>query len=460
MGSGKRRRFLETGLLLGAALSVGGLFLASGVTRDGSAPPWLLPLDDAYIFLRYALQAARGEPLQWTSGLFSTGASSFLYPWLEVPAFWISMKISFASRWAFWLGAVALWAAGTGALRLLRSVGAPDPWPLAGGLTLVWFGPMAFASLGGMESGLNGAALLWALAFWVEGSGPRSSPRIRWLALLLVAFLPWIRPENGILTGMAAGALLLGVGPGLPRVSALLVFLPGAVLAGTNWLLTGHLSPAGALAKSRLTAPFVGPELQASLFLHDLWERVLPVYAGSPRFVLPPPVGWLAVAGALLAFASLTPWRPDGTSIRWRRVVPVATAWSVLVVLAPFSSLVHWHYWRHHHGGLALGWVLALGALAALFESVDRDRLPRLRWLALVVPLALALSLPGWASRFARGVEVLHRRDGKGAGLLEELPGDRVLLLDDAGLLSLAYDGPMIDVVGLGTPGLALPFRH
>jgi hypothetical protein len=35
-----------------------------------------------------------------------------------------------------------------------------------------------------------------------------------------------------------------------------------------------------------------------------------------------------------------------------------------------------------------------------------------------------------------------------------------VLLLNDAGLLSLAHDGRAIDVMGLGTPGMAKAYRH
>ena len=50
------------------------LTAASGLGGAGP-PPWLLPLDDAYIFIRFAQQVSRGRGLRWTDEL-SSGVTS------------------------------------------------------------------------------------------------------------------------------------------------------------------------------------------------------------------------------------------------------------------------------------------------------------------------------------------------------------------------------------------------
>src|ERR1700728_2401841 len=108
-GSPRRLRLLEAALLLAATL----LFwrattlpveLAARAGVAAAPPAWLLPLDDAYIFVRYAQQAARGLPWQWNRGELSTGASSALFPWLLVPVHWWSRDLAAWSRWSRLVG--------------------------------------------------------------------------------------------------------------------------------------------------------------------------------------------------------------------------------------------------------------------------------------------------------------------------------------------------------------------
>jgi hypothetical protein len=171
-------------------------------------------------------------------------------------------------------------------------------------------------------------------------------------------------------------------------------------------------------------------------------------------------VGWLAAVGAFLALRAALKRPVRGTSLDWRSLGPTALAWLALVFLAPFSSIPHWHYWRHHHGGLALAWILAMACAADLVERWRRERAVRWRLVSLVAPLVLFLGLPGWGLRYAEGMDVLWQRNGRGATWIRALEGGPVLLVDDAGLLALYHDGPLIDAVGLGSHGLALPFRH
>src|SRR6202035_6081637 len=103
----------------------------------------------------------------------------------------------------------------------LRALGVPDPWPLAAGLAAVWSGPVGLGAVAGMESALNAGLIVLACALWIEGragvDGRGRGTGGGW-ALVVVAILPLVRPENGLLALLAAIGVLLGRSP-VPRKS-------------------------------------------------------------------------------------------------------------------------------------------------------------------------------------------------------------------------------------------------
>jgi len=413
--AGRRRRGLEAALLLAAAVLFGEvctlpLALAARAGVAGAPPGWLLPLDDAYIFVRYAQQAARGRPWQWNTGEPSTGASSALWPWLLVPPHWISRELAVWSLWSRWLGVASLWALGLAAARALRAARLPEPWPLACGLCLVWSGPIGFGAVAGMESAANAALLVLAGALWMEsldghcGAAPaRRSVRV-W-ALVVTALLPLGRPENGVLTLLAALALLAyggrwiggdgaarkvagargrasqaggaggsgdrgsrhegagGAGPGggsvhpgrglpWPRWAGIALLLPGMLLAWCDWRATGYLEPAGALVKSWLHVPFLPLGARIASYLAVLRRGLLPVYLGTKPTALWPPVGLVAIATAAAALYAVLGGR-GARAVRSGGRAPAAR--TPLPALAPVGLLAP----------LAVAW-LALAAMAPL----------------------------------------------------------------------------------------------
>ena len=162
-------------------------------------PPWILPFDDSYIFIRYAQQAHRGNALQWNTGEASSGASSFLYPWILLPGQWLYDDIQGWSWWSRAVGIAGLWILGVVTVLLMRTLGLAGLWPLATGLAVLWSGPVGFGAMTGMESALNAAALLLALTLWSKLSRRRHAVTAT-LFFLLVSFLPLLRPENLLLT--------------------------------------------------------------------------------------------------------------------------------------------------------------------------------------------------------------------------------------------------------------------
>jgi hypothetical protein len=434
--------------------------------RTAPPPPWLLSVDDAYIFVRYAQQAARGRPFQWNAGEPSSGASSFVYPWLLVPGQWLGDGMPAWSRWSRWVGTLSLFLAGLAAAAVLRRGGLGGGWPLAAGLGVVASGPLGAAAVGGMESGLDAAAVLGAVALWigatVRDEGEPVSRRAPWLALGLVAVLPLVRPENGVLAVLAALAVAAGWGPRTPRWMAPLLLVPGIGLALLNLGLTGDPRPAGMILKSWVGLPFLSLGQLLGRYAHVAGSELLPAYLGTTRpAILPPPVGWAAAAGAvLIAVAGWRRGRGGPQLGPWGRLAPLAAAWLALLATAPLSGLLLWQGMRHHHGGLACAWVLAVVAAAAAAREVGRlaPRAARLlESAALPVLLAGLLILSGWtwsrvSLRWAAGLAYRHRA---AVDWLAAHGGRETLLVTDAGWPALAHDGPLVDLLGLGTPGFA-----
>lgn len=445
---------------------------------DGPPPDWMLPYDDSYIFIRYAQQAHRGHPMQWNTGEASTGASSFLYPWILLPGQWLSDDIQGWSRWSRSVGFVGLWLLGVVTALFFRALGFGGPWPLATALAVVWSGPVAFGALAGMESALNAASLLLALLLWLrlskqptEGDPLSNRGRlVRATALgLVVSLLPLMRPENLLLTLLCAAAILFLPRTPLPRWTVPILLVPSLALAATNFALTGLAQPTAVVTKSWLGIAYPELAILTKLYLLGAWTEILPVYLGARSNLLWPPVGLLALfttVAALWALSRdvLTGARSNSAgSSTLRNLRPLAVVWLVLVALAPMSSLPLWQFMRHHHSALVCAWVLAFAGAGCLVNRLAKrfGINTRAAQVVSLVPAALLLTLLStWGGFYARSAIVIHHRHGPAAQWLERNSQDSVLLLNDAGFLSLAHDGPAIDVMGLGTPEMAKAYRH
>ena len=466
-------------------------------------PRWLLPVDDPYIFIRFAQQISRGRLYQWTDGEVSTGASSLIYPWLLLPAQWLFPDVAGWSRWSNAVGILCLWALALAAAGLLRRVGLPWPWPMMAGLSLIFCGPIAWVSVAGMDSALGCAALLWTCCLWSDASGHRDGssvgssvgsgtagsaagtmgPRRPAGLLLLLAFLPWIRPDFALVTGLAAVAVLLGKGPAVSRWWGPLLLTPGLLWMALNALLTGQASPAGVLAKSALSSPFVSWGYGLEIIVSLVRQNLLGVYAGLQPTILPPPVGGLAILTALAVLMVWVGWRPFQRALPAQSVVllralgPLAMAWACAVLSTCFSGYMSWQYYRHHHPGLACAWVLAWAGAYLLLRALARSPMLQRLWpatatpgaairrrrlgnaLLLCLPLLLLSRASDWSYAYFRSTVQFYQDNGFIADWLRHNLRQEVLLVHDAGLLVLAHDGPSLDIMGLGTPSFALPHR-
>ncbi len=248
VGAGvSRRRSLVVWLLLWLIAALA-LVSAAGIGRAISGEPALLPLDDAYIHLQYARQLAAGQPYVYNPGLPPTsGATSFLYPYLLAPGALAGAADLQLGLWALAIGASALALGGWLIYRAGLAVGAPF-WPSAlAALAYAVSGAALWHAMSGMETALAVLAVLLA----AYGIAARSD---RW-TLVGAGFAAVVRPEWAIVTLLAVSLLAWRWwGEGLRRSKRWLWLLLPLALIGlqplVNLLLTGSMVASGNAAKS------------------------------------------------------------------------------------------------------------------------------------------------------------------------------------------------------------------
>ncbi len=97
-----------------------GVFLVYGtISANVGGGQVVMPLDDAYIHFQYAHQIAVGQPYVYNPGLPPTsGATSFLYPYILALGDLIGFRGLNFGLWAMGIGALAL--------AISRVAGLPD----------------------------------------------------------------------------------------------------------------------------------------------------------------------------------------------------------------------------------------------------------------------------------------------------------------------------------------------
>lgn len=442
-----RRRSLV--IWLGLWLIAGvALISAAGMGRAISGEPALLPLDDAYIHLQYARQLAAGQPYVYNPGLPPTsGATSFLYPYLLAPAALLGATDLQWGLWALAVGAAALAASGWLIVRIGLIVGAPF-WPSALiGLAWALSGAPLWHAASGMETSLAVLAVLLA----TYGIAARSD---RW-ALIGAAFAAVIRPEWAIVALLTVTLLGWRWWRGGLRCSRrwLWLLVPLALIGLqplVNLLLTGSMVASGNAAKSIFGAVNADFNTLAARWFGQIirmGREVLTDWFAGPLVYVTLPALVMAVMGAL-ALARRRETRP----------VLLLILATVLLGAAAIATLdtAFWHFKRYQMPLFAL--LYALAAAAALW-------FPRRRWLGTgltaLVLIASLLTIPEFLRAYALNVGYINAQPLPMARwLAANTPEDAVIAVHDVGMMRFLGGRTTLDMVGLTTPGAADFWRN
>jgi hypothetical protein len=164
---------------------------------------FVLPLDDVYIHFQYAKQIVLGQPYVYNPGQPPTsGATSFLYPYLLAFGYLIGFQELRLSLWAMGIGALALLGSLWLVYRLLKTHDAPNWLAVLVALIFGLTGSIAWHFMSGMETGLM---MLFALATLYCAV----TQRLR-LFVGSASLLALTRPEGGILAAIGVVAFVLG----------------------------------------------------------------------------------------------------------------------------------------------------------------------------------------------------------------------------------------------------------
>lgn len=397
------------------------------------AAAWLLwvgeptfTMDDAYIVQHAVQSMLAGQEDARFGGSPLIGATSLGHVfcvWLfsqVMPVAWAQSAVA-ALAWVAWLVGANAYAQ---CHRLSRGM----RW------TVVLFAAMSafsfYQAFNGLETGLAMATCMWLIVCFDRADAIRPS------AYLLVGVLPFIRPELALLAGLVLLRQLITLGPaGMPWRAWLCVAGPALLMACFSGHWGGDWLPGTVSAKTYFFAEGCAP-------MGDRWNQFTEGLTG-----LLPSIGF---GLGLLGFVGLLRLRLGG-------VLLLFVVGFLFAYLVRFPGAVAHNHFRYLHllmPMLVAGWVAWLGAR---------------RWgsrliLALPMVVCLGLTLPHALNEVAvmQGA-IRHTRvelDGVSRWVVEHLPRNSVLLVHDAGYISMRGSQHLVDLVGLKTPWAVGIHKH
>lgn len=451
-----RRRDPYPWLIGGLALLLGLAFVVSDLAANQGK--LIAPLDDVYIHLQYGRQIGLGHFFQFNTGdQISAGASSFLYA-LVLGLAWV---LGFHGAWflAFAMGfnllcfaVSAVLACRLGTVLVARSVGG---WT---GLLVAVSGPLLWGSTSGMEVGI---VMLLVVATTLVFVREVPGARFRFTPVVGV-LLALVRPEGlifAVVLTLASWWVLWTHRrtSGLARSLARWPWTLLPLLAGIGQLVfyavaTGTTAANGVQAKSLLYD-------QPLFYLGTFVDRVMANLRGLVGTFLGFTNGDFAFPGAALLFFAGAVYL---IFLRraWRSVFVALVAGLVAVMLSVSTlNTALAHNLRYEQPFLPLLLLFAVAGAYGITRVVPHPaRRPALHGGLAVVLVFSLLALPTWAVRFGRDTETIRDTDvSVGAWLSGNVPPGASVAVKDVGAAAYFGKHRVVDLIGLGTNGLAEP---
>jgi hypothetical protein len=424
----------------------------------------VMPLDDVYIHFQYAKQLARGEPYIYNPGGDPTsGATSFLYPYILAAGYVIGFKGLTLGLWAMGVGAFALLASMWFVYLLSKICGTPYWLSFFIALMFALTGSISWHFMSGMETGLVITFTLATIYIFIA--------RQFWGFILSASLLAMIRPEGSVLALIAVGFAFLR--RRFPRTARMqetassqkmdYLWLAIPVLAAlvqpvVNWILTGSASATGNQAKSILSiVPFDWDVIIDRI--RDNFTRIWGELAtGRNSYFAPFVLGPLAGIGLATMISN-----------REKRFTGFLIFVWFLAMTAAISTLdtAFWHFKRYQMPLIALLFPLAAWGLGRIIISMQSINLPMRIHYAVTGLMIVVLILPvmSSASDFLRlyrvNVENVTIQPLAMARWLEENTSeDSIVAVHDVGMMRYLGGRTTIDMVGLTTSGAANAWRN
>jgi hypothetical protein len=425
---------------------------------------FVLPLDDVYIHFQYARQMANGQPYIYNPGQPPTsGATSFLYPYVLAVGYLLGFQGLNLSLWAMGIGALALLGSLWLVYRLVKTYSAPDWLAAAAALIFGLTGSVSWHYMSGMETGLM-------LVFTLATLYAVVTQRRRWF-VVSASLLALTRPEGGVLAIIAAAAMIVPAWRTVPLRHLLPLLIP--VLAVfvqplVNLLVTGSAVATGNSVKSVFgTVPFYWDVVIGRILENfaRMWAEFVTGVSPREGLYVPYLVGPLAlvfVIGGLF-------------SRRCRLVNAMLLLW-LLAGTASIATLdtAFWHFKRYQMPLIALLFPAAGWAMTEIQRNPLAGRLrtgakaQRINWtrygIYALMGAGLVVALTTGAAflhHFALNVTYVYLQPLQMARWLQaNTPEDALIAVHDVGMMRYIGERTTLDMVGLTTPGAAAYWRN
>jgi hypothetical protein len=459
-GGERRRGRLDPACWVAAlALVLGFGFVAVSLAWNGGK--LFAPLDDVYIHLQYGSQLGSGRFFQFNTGdEISAGASSMLYAFVLGAAYAIGVHgtLFLAFAVAFNVACFAASAALTCVLgtRLVhRTAG------IWAGVLVAVSGPLAWGAASGMEVGL---VMLLVTGLLVAFATEQPAARFRGTPVV-AALLALVRPEGLIFATALTCAVWWTLwtqrrvsGTAATARRALWSLLPlalGAAQLLFYRLATGTGSANGVQAKSLLYdhPVFYPGEFadRATATLRGLFGTFLGFT--SQDFTFP---------GALLIFCAGAAYLLSARTWRPLLIATLAGLAGAVLSLSTLNTAL-FHELRYFQPFFPVFLVFVVAGVSGLARLASQPRARRVALHgALAVVLAFSLvAAPMWAMRYARAGAAIRDSDVSYAAWIKgNLPPDAVVAVKDVGAVAYLSGHHIVDLLGLGTNGLAEPSNN
>ncbi|GAB4315218.1 MAG: hypothetical protein Kow0059_07200 [Candidatus Sumerlaeia bacterium] len=450
-------RFFVLTVVLLAVLAAA---LFGGAMWQTSGGHLMAPLDDTFILANYAKNLSRGYWFHYNAGEgYSAGTTSFLYPLLLAPFFWMGLSGVRILLVTFSIGVLGLIVTALALARSGELLGSPRAGRWAALLFLL-NGHAGWGYLCGMETALFGTLIILALVAFQNFFTRRDRASLYW-ALAAVALATLTRLEGAVLVAglwvlVAVRARERSLPPRLAMGAAVLA-VPPVLIIVMNAALSQSWSTNTVAAKSLFTHPYYTVWDMAGRWARNLvmsWAGHFSNTIAEPLFrqfrgeglwpIFPPLTILLFFTGAIWQLArEWSDGRPAGGAllVLWTALLLGA----ICLVDNPFVH--NYRYFVPLTPLVLLG--VALGAERA-GEVLRQARVDAGGALAATLIVLSAPSVLFWAREYGENTSDIFNQHRRLSWWVQDAtPPDSLLGVTDAGLIPYYTDRRVFDFVGL-----------
>ncbi len=414
-----------------------------------------MPLDDVYIHFQYARQLALGQPYIYNTGeLATSGATSFIYPYILAIGYGLGYQGMNLGLWAMFVGSVALFGSMWAIVRLCLAFGAPLWLAILTPVSFAITGSVSWHAMSGMETMLIVCFTLWTLLAFLE--------KRSYLLVTSSVLLALTRPEGSIMAGIAVFIYGLRIwfneSESRNRKQLLILTLPILAIGVqpiVNYVMTGSVSASGSQAKSLLGLIPQDWNIILSRIVENfsrLWLELLTAYSPSQEvWYMFPLTILLGIVGLFILLRQS----------KYRMLVLLIILWlgTVSGAIATLDT-AFWHFKRYQMPIIALFVPLSIIPLVALLKTYSR-----VRWLVYAYSLLLLLFAGMTFGTFLNLYQInknLVRAQplAMAIWLTNNTPEDAIIAVHDVGMMRYMGERNTLDIVGLTTPKSAQYWRN